>query len=776
MSLEGTTIRHIRLKRLIGVGGMGEVYEGVDETLRRPVAVKVLHQDKAHQRRASARFLREARMLSRIEHPNICRVFEFLQENGFEVMVLELIPGLTLRELLDRGISEGQKRRVAGGVAAALEAAHALSVVHRDLKPSNVMVTPKGEVKVLDFGLARSIDKVSATQESQSGFGPIVSVSDSSLTTLGDVIGTPRFMSPEQARGEEVTAASDMFSFGLLLQELFTGQSPYPSGLDRDVLLRKATWGDTEPVSGIDRNLAALIRRLTNVDPSRRPNSTETARRLAWIFGKPRRRLRRVATLAAVLLLVIAAVVSSIGFIRARHAQRRTDAINTFLLETLSSPDPGRQGREVRVINVLDDAVTRARSSFADHDLDRASVLLTLGRTYHALGVLERARELAREAFVLREQALGSDHLLTLEAREELAVVQGAEGELSTAEKTLRSVLDGRRLLLPAADPQIITGLRRLADVLELQGRYEEARAALLEALDLAAEDPSGNVQDTIAAQASLAVVESRRGRHEDAFRLQKEALAAARENFGLEHPLTLKLLSDLGVSYATRGELGHAERLFREVSHGREKILGPLHPDTLTARSNLALVLDMSERHDEAETLGSEVLTARREVLGNDHPDTIASLGNLATCLVSQGRYDEAETHLVEAKEAASTALGPEHPQTLAWAINIATTRLRAGRAAEAVDLAREVHDTSSRVLGTEHPTTLLAADTVADGLWAEQRYAEAEPVYRQLVEISSRAIGEDHRLTKRRKEHLARLLRTTGRDAEADALVPPI
>jgi serine/threonine protein kinase len=229
VSLVGERIRDLQIVEKLGEGGMGEVYLGLDEVLGRRVAVKAIRAARRLDDRARARFLREARILSQLDHPAICRLFEFIARDEGDLLVLELVEGEPLSVLLDQGAGKRQRLEIARSVASALTAAHAVSVIHRDLKPENVMVTADGRVKVLDFGIARIAEdgtaETSASERFEPG-DPVRRRDDGTLTAIGDVVGTPRFMSPEQARGEAATAASDIYSFGLLLQELLSATPP----------------------------------------------------------------------------------------------------------------------------------------------------------------------------------------------------------------------------------------------------------------------------------------------------------------------------------------------------------------------------------------------------------------------------------------------------------------------------------------------------------------------------------------------------------------------
>ncbi len=209
MSLLGTTIGRIRLIDRLGKGGMGEVFVGYDQTLDRRVAVKCVRVGD-RPAKIKGRFLQEARILSRLDHPNICQIYDFVESEDRDFLVMELVEGESLKQTAQGGLDDKAKLKIAQAVADVLVAAHAEGVVHRDLKPEHVMITAEGEVKVLDFGVAHSIvadDDSDATVDLSSLETPRP---PAYRTVIGSVVGTPSYMSPEQARGEPVTPASDV--------------------------------------------------------------------------------------------------------------------------------------------------------------------------------------------------------------------------------------------------------------------------------------------------------------------------------------------------------------------------------------------------------------------------------------------------------------------------------------------------------------------------------------------------------------------------------------
>ncbi len=299
----GSCLAGIRVELLLGRGGMSEVYLGRDEPNQRMVALKVI-QNRRLDRLARVRFLREAQILDQLDHPDICRVYDLIAGPDAEVLVLELVEGSDLRQAMAGGLPYQEKLTIAGRIAGVLAVAHSHGIVHRDLKPENVMRTPEGNIKVLDFDLARPAhESVSVLTGNRSqGWGSkkprggelattvdLAAGETEQLSTLtGSIVGTIPYMSPEQARGEPLTVASDLYSFGVLLHELFTGRPAYPGTVPMRTRLFQVGAGETEPVQGLEPELTELIEALKQLDPHRRPAAAELVTRLQNLHAKSR--------------------------------------------------------------------------------------------------------------------------------------------------------------------------------------------------------------------------------------------------------------------------------------------------------------------------------------------------------------------------------------------------------------------------------------------------------------------------------------------------------
>ena len=222
MSLVGTIVTHYRIVAELGRGGMGVVYRAEDTRLHRPVAVKFLPGDAAPDAEARARFEREARAASALDHPNICTIYDVGEHEGRPFIVMALLEGQTLTHRLDSKLTADDALGLALQIVDGLDAAHAKGVIHRDIKPANLFLTTRGEVKILDFGLAKGAADA-AREALAPGGDQTTRARPADLTSPGEAIGTAAYMSPEQARGETVDARSDLFSTGAVLYELFTG-------------------------------------------------------------------------------------------------------------------------------------------------------------------------------------------------------------------------------------------------------------------------------------------------------------------------------------------------------------------------------------------------------------------------------------------------------------------------------------------------------------------------------------------------------------------------
>ena len=272
----GKSISHYRVVEKLGGGGMGEVYRSRDTRLNRDVALKVLPEVYARDAERMARFEREAQLLASLNHPNIAILHGLEESEGVRALVMELVEGPTLAERIAAGpIPVEEALPIARQIAEALEAAHEKGIVHRDLKPANVKVTSEGKVKVLDFGLAKAFtDESPGADPARS---PTLTAAD---TRQGVILGTPAYMSPEQARGKPLDKRTDIWSFGCVVYEALTGHPAFAretiSDTIANVLQHEPGW-DALPAA-TPPNIRVLLRRCLQKDRDRRLHDVADAR------------------------------------------------------------------------------------------------------------------------------------------------------------------------------------------------------------------------------------------------------------------------------------------------------------------------------------------------------------------------------------------------------------------------------------------------------------------------------------------------------------------
>jgi len=819
--LVGTRIGHLRVVGFVGAGGMGSVYLGFDEKLQRRVALKAIREAHLDPDR-KARFLREARVLSQLKHPNICEIYDYLETPERDFLVLELIDGRTLGQVIREGPDRATKMRLAEQMVGVLVAAHAKGIVHRDLKPSNVMVTAKGDMKVLDFGLARTLAEAAPTLDlappaagglkgpeapDETPESPTVDLpvavaperdpddtvdadveapasgTDSAVavTRMGALLGTLGYMSPEQARGEPATTASDIYSCGLVLQELFTGKPPFQPEINPVSRLLRARNAESLPITDLDSDLTALLNRLKAPEPGVRPSALDAAERLSWIREKPRRRLKRIAAAAAAGLLTLVAVGMTYQAYRIRQEAGRANRqavtarrVSDFLVNLFEISDPGEsRGSSVTARELLDKAVREIEGRLQDEPQVRSTLLYTMADVYAELGLNQQALELGEKALAEVRAASPPDDQAIAKSLSLLSVIHRRLGQYEKAEPLYRETLALQERVLGPGHVDVGKTLDNFGVFQQEMAKYAEAELLHKRALAILERTPGPRSRDVATALTNLANVYNSVGKYDQAEFLQRRALDIQEKLLGPDHPDVGTSLNNLATIYFAVEEYGKAEALFRRVLAILEKTVGADHADVGTALNNVANVAQARGDFPAAEEAFTRAGRIYQKAAGPGHPNVFVSMSNLATVCRDTGRYGEAETLQRRALEADRKTLGPDHPNVAFDLHRLAILLREQGRPSEAEPLQRHAVEVLEKALGPDHPTYALTLLVLGDIYRAEGRRAEAEPLYRRTLAITEKAFGPENSDVTDARLRLAALFQETGRRDEAGPLL---
>ena len=775
-SLAGQTLGAYRLIAPIGQGGMGSVWlaERCDGRFEGRAAVKLLNAALVG-RGGEQRFRREGSFLARLAHPHIARLVDAgLAPGGQPYLVLELVEGQPIDRYCDeRRLGIEARLRLFLDVLAAVAHAHANLIVHRDIKPSNVLVSVEGQVKLLDFGIAKLLE---------AGAG-----SDSAglLTHEGGGALTPEFAAPEQVTGGAITTATDVYALGVLLYLLLGGHHPAgasrrsPADLIRAIVdtdpprlsdtvtvspaltpdaaadsaqmrastpdrLRRALRGDLDTIVARalkkrpeDRYasvtaLADDLRRYLACQPiGSRP---DTVRYRAGKFV--RRHARGVATAAAVAAVLGGVVLFYTGRLAAERNRARVEAqkatrVSELLTGLLTGADPyrGPEGGGPTVRGILDAGADRVRQELAGEPEVQAEMLTVMGRVYQRLGLNDKAQPLLEQAIAVGRRTPGTGNARVAQSLNDLGVLLREKGDFARAQPMLEQSLEVRRRVLGAGHPDVAVTLVELGRLYDDQGRRDRAEP------------------------------------------LFREALAIRRTALGEEHRDTATSLSDLALVLWEKGDLDGAERLFRECLAISRKVLGETHPDVGTSLSNLGLIAEDRGDHAGAEVLFRQALAIRRRALGERHPNVAITLNNLAHPLREAGKYDEAASLVQEAIDIARPALGDDHPLVVTYVVNLARIHLARGEPDAAEPLLRRALATRRRIFPDDDWRVGATKSLLGAALLAQAHYEEAEPLLIDAHRVLKDIPGPQGREAKATVSRLVALYQAWGRPEKAAA-----
>lgn len=735
---------------LLGAAGMGEVYLARDNDFGRHVAIKLIKRGFASAE-AVRQFRREERILAALTHPNIARFYGGAAlPNGLPYFVMEYVAGTRIDQYCDEHeLTIVERLELFRKVCAAVHFAHQHLIVHRDLKPSNILVTNEGEPKLLDFGIGKLL-------QANEGSSPQVTV------TLAPVM-TPEYASPEHIRGEIVTTSSDIYSLGVLLYELLSGERPYklntrrpdemakiiceteptrPSMASRGSRLRnrdskiagasdsRSSIHDSRSLRG---DLDNIVLKAMRKEPSRRYPSTaqlsEDIRR--YLTGRPviarpdtlsyraRKFIGRnkLAVSAAVLIVaaLLAGVTATLWQNRVARQERDTaQRINIFLQDMLAAAAPEAKGRDVKVIEVLAEASKRARTELASEPKVMADVLLTLGRTYVNLDQVAAAEENLRLALSTSLKANGQLNETSASSMAWLGLALAYLNKSQEGERTSHRAVELERKLHPHGNETLAVALYSQGLNMLLGGKAKAAVPILEEACDV------------------------------------------AKRQLGSNHGYYVAGLDALGLAYEQSGNLEAAELTFRQANEMGRTLAYRYQTFHAQAATYLGELLIKKGSYDDAEHFLQEGEDLYKQGMGDSTQSTGEIKQDLGTVYLYKKDYLRAEAELRKSLDILQKGLSPEHPSTLKTEVLLGLTLTREAQPAEGEPYLRKALQIQSATSSGNSDVIAFTKGALGECLLAQKRYSEAAPYLEESYSELRASRGEQDKLTLEAKERL--------------------
>jgi len=825
-----------RLVRELGRGGMGVVYEALQISLNRRVALKVLPFAATMDAKHLQRFRNEAMAAASLRHENIVHVYGVGCERSVHFYAMEMIDGQTLAQIIAglhqkpqpkditsdyqpasaaaptapagalstefTGIKGRELHRLAARLIAdaadALEHAHSLGIVHRDIKPGNLMVDAAGKIYVTDFGSAR--------------FGP-----DVGLTMSGDLLGTLRYMSPEQAMARHglVDHRTDIYSLGATLYELLCGR-PAVVGEDKQEVLKHIAFEEPVPLRKIDKSIPVELETITLKALAKNPAERYgTAKELAedlrrWredqpIKAKPpgvrervvkwgRRHYGLVRTTFAMLCLaVVALVVSNVLISREKSqkenalgsAERRLEhvkRVNGFLLALFSDLDPKSEGKAGKALRVqlgerLVEAAKQLESEFASGFEGDIRILAEmqnkLAMSLLNLGFPQPAITLWTKSLAVWSEWYGTDHFYVLQVKSDLGRAYSADGQFDLALPLLEESLRTAEATLGPNDGRTYAKMNNLANLYRQLGRLDEARSLLERTLAFMKAQKGPDYPDTIVTMVNLASVYGDLGRSQDAVNLLEETVRVLTSQRGPNHLDTLMARVNLG--RALRLAVGPDQALphLESVTNDVKSNLGPDHPLTVIAMVNLAQTLRAIERFGDALAMAQKTFQISRIKFGPTHPQTVQVMIDLGDMYRQDGQFDKAQVLLKEAYRLNKSTLGEDSPDTRACMVNYGVVLNKLGKFDEGLPLLESARRILIAKLGAGHPDTLLTSVLLADAFVEAKKPDQALPLLDTTLSLCREKLGLDHSTSLRCGDVLGLALLRTGKPESAETIL---
>lgn len=797
-----------RIIKRIGSGGMGIVYlaDRADGQFEQKVALKLIKKGMDSEQ-IVRRFLAERQILARLNHPNIARLLDGgISDDGRPYFAMEYVEGTPLINYCNaKKHSIKDRLLLFGSVCDAVQYAHRNLIVHRDLKPGNILVMDDGQIKLLDFGIARVLEDRDAPPQTL-------------LTEAGMRVLTPEYAAPEQVNGGTITTQTDVYALGVVLYELLTGDRPLklsshkPAEVEAVVchqepqkpstrVLENKTVAETHQFSAekiqrqLKGDLDTICLKSLRKEPERRYGTVDElwldidrhlkglpviaqADSVTYRLKKFISRHRNGALITMIATVLLAGVISiytiRLGQERDRAQTEAEKAAQTaqFLTSLFDGANPHvAQGDTLNARHMLDAGAQRIEEELADQPGVQASLLTTIGDAYNGLGLYRQAGDNFEKALALKRQIGEGDTEAAATLLQTLADIHHSLSNFPKADSFQQATLAAQKKLFGDEHPAIAATLLKMASTNRSLGKFDVALPLYHEAVAmneklLPKDDPELGWSIN-----NLGWAYHSQGHYEEAETAYRKAETLQREYLGEDHPDLAFTLSNLGGLLWTTGRFDEGEPLVRESLAIRRALYGEEHPETMQSLNNLAGLLFRKDDFEAAEPLYLKTLEINRRMLGEKHRYVATGLSSLGAIHQKKGELEEAEALQKQALKMRMEIFGASHRQVATSQTSLASVYRAQGRLREAEELYRTSLD-FWRSQGTEPVEMAYPLVGLGRILTENGSYSEAEAVLNEALALRTSHFEENDLLVTEVKAALGRCYALDGRQ-EATALL---
>jgi serine/threonine-protein kinase len=791
LSGESFEIDRYRIEKELGRGGMSVVYlaHRTDGEFNQKVAVKIIQPFGIDREERFRRLRAERQILANLQHPNIARVFDGgITPEGWPYMVMEVVDGIPIADHCRKNeLSLNSRLELFLKICDAVIFAHRNLIVHRDIKPGNILVTSAGEVKLLDFGIAKLL-------QDEQGAVP--------LTRTGMPLMTPEYAAPEQFRGETVTTLVDVYSLGVILYELLSDERPYNlSGKSLAEIEHTVCEREPEKPSQrkkndkLDADLDLICMKALRKEPEHRYASVqelsediERFQKGLPILARPittgyriRKFVARNRTGTAVTLLFICLLTASIFMLihqqnvtqlerdRAQLEAEKSTEVANFLLGLFEAGDPEAvQGDTLTARQLLNLGVEQSRALNVQPAL-QAEMFGVIGRAYTNLALYENAEPILQEALNLALQTFGEDRLEVAQSQDNLADLYLEQGRFDEAESLFRKALKTKQNLPEFSGAEISHTLNKLGTTLRSKGEYVIADSLYREALSMRRSHFGDNHPLVAESLSDLASNSQFLGDYASSELFFTEALQIQQNSLPANHWRIAATLNNFGALLYEKGDNTRADSIYTKALEIRKDLYGDMHPSVALTMNNIAVNKQRQGDTDHALDLYLRVLEIQRETFDENHPRIALTLNNLGMLYYSREQYLTAEPYLRQALEMWQVLLASDHPHIGLAYNNLGMTHFEMGNLSQAAFLQEKAVSIYQKSLVKPHHRLARGTHNLGKIRLKERSFEEAELLFLDALEQRLELLGEDDENTQTTIRYLIELYHTWNKPDKA-------